>query len=47
MGELSQGTIRLNEETCKLTDSREILARNNTANTNMNNKKNHFLKNNR
>ena len=37
--ELSEGQIVLNEEECKLLDSREILARNNTANNN-NNKKN-------
>lgn len=37
--ELSEGQIVLNEEVCKLLDSREILARNNTANNN-NNKKN-------
>ena len=37
--ELSEGQIVLNEEECKLLDSREILERNKTAN-NINNKKN-------
>jgi hypothetical protein len=49
MEELSHGTIRLNGESCKLTESREILARNNANNANNNNinnnKKNHSRKN--
>ncbi len=49
LDELSQGKIVLNEEEYKLTESREILARNNTNNNsnnnNNNNKKNHSRKN--
>lgn len=47
--ELSEGTIRLNEDSIKLTESREILARNAppATNNNNNNKKNHSRKNNR
>ena len=50
MNELSRGTIKLNDGNCKLTDSREILARNvepKTNSNNNNNKKNHSRKNNR
>ncbi|MDR2117988.1 MAG: DUF4290 domain-containing protein [Tannerellaceae bacterium] len=44
--ELSEGLIKLDEGTLKLTESREILARNNTnSNTGSNNKKNHSRKN--
>jgi hypothetical protein len=48
--ELSQGKIVLNEKEYKLTESREILARNNVGNSNNNNnsnnnKKNHSRKN--
>jgi hypothetical protein len=51
LDELSEGRIRLTEDTFKLTESREILARNLATNTsssntnNNNNKKNHSRKN--
>ncbi|MDH6341222.1 hypothetical protein M2480_000372 [Parabacteroides sp. PFB2-12] len=45
LDELSQSKIVLNEETYKLTESRDILARNNQpSNNNNNNKKNHQRK---
>ncbi|MDR1918890.1 MAG: DUF4290 domain-containing protein [Tannerellaceae bacterium] len=47
LDELSEGQIRLDESTLKLTESREILARNLASNppANTNNKKNHSRKN--
>jgi len=45
LDELSKGQIVLNEESYKLTESRDILARNNTNNTGSNNKKNYPRKN--
>lgn len=46
LDELSQGKIVLNEEEYKLTESRDILAKNNNNNSNSNsNKKNHSRKN--
>jgi hypothetical protein len=46
LNELSGGKIKLDESTLKLTESREILARNNTnTGTNTGNKKNHSRKN--
>lgn len=45
LGELSEGTIVLEEESYKLTESRDILARNNNNNNNnSNNKKNYSRK---
>jgi hypothetical protein len=45
LDELSQGKIVLNEEEYKLTESRDILAKNNTNNNNNSGKKNHSRKN--
>ncbi|MCD7977059.1 MAG: DUF4290 domain-containing protein [Tannerellaceae bacterium] len=45
LDELSKGQIVLNEESYKLTESRNILARNNTNNAGSNNKKNYPRKN--
>ncbi len=45
LDELSAGKIVLDEEKYKLTESKEILARNNTNNNSNNNKKNHSRKN--
>ncbi len=44
LDELSQGAIVLNEEEYKLTESKDILARNNTNNNTNNNKKNYSRK---